>query len=148
MSSQPLGRRKFNELSAAAVGGLVAGSLAGCGKSDPPGKPAPTPPGQAALGEKHLCRGLNDCKGKGASGKNDCRGQGDCATLTHACSGKNDCKGQGGCGNEAGANSCKGEGHCSVPLMAGAWKTVRERKAAAWTQANEKFGEPPPEKKE
>src|SRR4029079_5115112 len=148
MSSQPLGRRKFNELSAAAVGGLVAGSIAGCGKSEPPSKPAITPPGQAAAaGEKHLCRGLNDCKGKGASGKNDCRGQGDCATLTHACNGKNDCKGQGGCGSEAGANSCKGEGHCSVPLMAGAWKTVRERKESAWSKAEEKFGEAP-EKKE
>jgi hypothetical protein len=148
MSSQPLGRRKFNELSAAAVGGLVAGSLAGCGKSEPPGKPAATPPGQAAAGDKHLCRGLNDCKGKGVSGKNDCRGQGDCATVTHDCSGKNDCKGQGGCGSEAGANSCKGEGHCSVPLMPGAWKTVRERKTTAWTAAKEKFGEAPPEKKE
>jgi len=142
-----LDRRKFNELSAAAVGGLVAGSLAGCGKSEPPAK-APSPPGRAVAGEKHLCRGLNDCKGQGASGQNDCRGQGDCATLTHKCSGQNDCKGQGGCGTEAGANSCKGEGHCSVPLMAGAWKTVRERKESAWAKASEKFADPPPKTEE
>jgi hypothetical protein len=137
-------RRKFNELSAAAIGGLVAGSLAGCG-NQPPANKASTPPGKATA-EKHLCRGLNDCKGQGASGKNDCRGQGDCATLTHACSGKNDCKEQGGCGSNPGANDCKGQGGCSVPLMAGAWKTVRERKVSAWEKASEKFGEAPPEK--
>src|SRR5215213_9813112 len=148
MSSQPLGRRKFNELSAAAVGGLVAGSLAGCGKSEPPGKPAATPPGQAAAGEKHLCRGLNDCQGKGASGKNDCRGQGDCATVAHHdCGTHNECKGQGGCGEKPAVNDCKGQGGCHVPLMAGAWKTVRERKESAWSKAEEKFGEAP-EKKE
>jgi hypothetical protein len=145
MSSQPLGRRKFNELSAAAVSGLVAGSLAGCGQQADPAKPAP--PAIASLGDKHLCRGLNDCKGKGASGKNDCRGQGECATLTHSCSGENDCKGQGGCGSNAGANDCKGKGGCKSPLMAGAWKTVRERKESAWSKAEEKFGEAP-EKKE
>jgi hypothetical protein len=30
--------------------------------------------------------------------------------------------------------------------MAGAWKKVHDRKIEAWTQAKEKFGEPPPEK--
>jgi hypothetical protein len=149
MSSQPLGRRKFNELSAAAVGGLVAGSLAGCGKSEPPAKTG-TPPvaaNTAAAGEKHLCRGLNDCKGQGPSGKNDCRGQGDCATVEHhSCGPQNDCKGQGGCGANAGANDCKGKGGCHVPLMDAAWKTVRDRKEGAWSKASEKFGDAPAKK--
>lgn len=137
MPSEWYDRRRFNELSAAALGGLVAGTLAGCGKTSPPDKA-----GQA-VAERHLCRGLNDCQGQGVSGDNACRGQGDCATLTHACNGKNDCKGQGGCGSDAGANACKEKGGCSVPLMAGAWKTVRERKSTAWTKAGEKFGEAP-----
>lgn len=142
---EPLDRRKFHELSAAAVGGLVAGTLAGCGSNEP-AKPNAGPPGKTA-GERHLCRGLNECKGQGASGKNDCRGQGDCATLTHSCSGQNDCKGQGGCGPAAGANDCKGQGGCQAPLMASAWETVRKRKESAWTKASEKFSEAP-EKKE
>lgn len=142
----PYDRRKFNELSAAALGGLVAGTLAGCGDSAQPDKAGGTP-GPAAA-ERHLCRGLNDCQGQGVSGDNACRGQGDCATLTHACAGKNDCKGQGGCGSDAGANACKGKGGCSVPLMPGAWKTVRDRKTAAWTKAGEKFGEAPEEQAE
>lgn len=150
MSSQPLGRRKFNELSAAAVGGLVAGSLAGCGKSEPPAKtgappaPAGTAPAGTALAEKHLCRGLNDCKGKGASGKNDCRGQGDCATVAHhECGAHNECKGQGGCGEKPALNDCKGKGGCHIPLMDAAWETVRQRQEDAWSKASEKFGDAP-----
>lgn len=149
MSQQPWDRRKFNELSAAAIGGLVAGSLAGCG-DQPKDSKAPTPPGktppagQVAAGEKHLCRGLNDCKGQGAGGKNDCRGQGDCATVeAHTCGGKNDCKGLGGCGADAGANACKGKGGCHVPLMDAAWDKIRKDKESAWTKASEKFSDAP-----
>ena len=147
MPQQSWDRRKFNELSAAAIGGLVAGSLAGCG-SQPPGNKVPTASSISA-GEKHLCRGLNDCKGQGAGGKNDCRGQGDCATVEHhSCGGQNDCKGLGGCGPTAGMNDCKGKGGCHVPLMDSAWTQIRERKQDAWTKASEKFSDPPPKKDE
>jgi hypothetical protein len=142
MSSDHLDRRRFHELSAAAVGGLVAGTLAGCGPSEP-AKPVAGDPAKIE-GERHLCRGLNECKGQGVSGKNDCRGQGDCATLTHSCATENACKGQGGCGGTEGANDCKGKGGCSVPLMPAAWDTVRKRKESAWTKANEKFADAPP----
>lgn len=33
-----------------------------------------------AVQEKHACKGLNSCKGKGADGKNDCKGKGSCRT--------------------------------------------------------------------
>lgn len=93
--------------------------------------------------EKHLCRGLNDCKGLGKSGKNECRGQGDCATIEQQCGGSNACKGLGGCGETAGENACKGQGGCHTPLMDGAWKKVRKLKTDAWEKASEKFGEAP-----
>jgi hypothetical protein len=139
---ESLDRRKFNELSAAAMSGLVAGTLAGCGQQE---KPVAGPPAKIA-GDRHLCRGLNECKGQGISGKNDCRGQGDCATLKHNCGGQNDCKGQGGCGAEAGANSCKGQGGCHVPLMDSAWETIRKKKEGAWTNSSEKFSAAPAKK--
>ena len=142
MPQEPWDRRKFNELSAAAIGGLVAGSLAGCG-DQPKGNKTPTAPGKATA-EKHLCRGLNDCKGQGASGKNDCRGQGDCATVEHhSCGPQNDCKGLGGCGANAGTNECKGKGGCHVPLMDAAWDKIRKRKEAAWSKASEPFSDAP-----
>jgi hypothetical protein len=101
-----------------------------------------------AAAEKHLCRGLNECKGHSKSGKNECRGQGDCATLaSHECGGQNECKGQGGCGETVGLNECKGKGGCSVPLMDSAWKTVRQRMEAKWSAANQKFAAAPEKKK-
>jgi hypothetical protein len=140
--SGSLDRRKFHELSAAALGGLVAGTMAGCGDNPQP----QSGPSAAQPLETHLCRGLNDCKGQGASGTNDCRGQGDCATVAHhSCGGENACKGQGGCGETVAENACKGEGKCQVPLMSGAWKKVRRRKEDQWIKAGEQFG-PPPEK--
>ncbi len=142
MSSDQLDRRRFHELSAAAIGGLVAGTVAGCGKNDP-NKPVAQVP-TTAVSERHLCRGLNDCKGQGSSGKNDCRGQGDCATYPeHGCSGDNECKGQGGCGDSVGLNDCKGKGVCHVPLMEPARETVRKRKETAWTKAAQKFADAP-----
>jgi hypothetical protein len=139
MPGKPLDRRDFHQLTAAAIGGLAAGSLAGC--SETGGEPT------SAAGEKHLCRGLNDCKGQGKGGDNACRGQGNCATVAeHACGGSNECKGLGGCGENVGANSCKGQGGCHVPLMEGAWAKLRERKESEWKAEEEKFG-PAPAKK-
>ncbi len=86
---------------------------------------------------KHVCKGMNDCKGqgggpKGVAGKNSCKGKGECATVSkHDCKGMNDCKGYGGCktGDNgcAGKNSCKGHGGCQVPMKA---KTSRLRERA------------------
>ncbi|MBV9772209.1 MAG: hypothetical protein JOZ32_21735 [Bryobacterales bacterium] len=44
--------------------------------------------GQAAADpiEKHACKGLNSCKGKGG-----------CKSSDNGCKGKNSCKGKGGC---------------------------------------------------
>lgn len=167
MSTNPLNRRDFHRLSATALGGVLAGSLAGCGGGVTPAKPVEesvttTPPAaveapanapegageNVAKAEVHLCRGLNECKGQGggaSAGKNECAGVGECATVkAHTCGGENDCKGLGGCGTTAGANECKGKGGCHVPLMDEAWKTVRKRFEDRMKEAKKKFGEAPP----
>lgn len=141
MSQHELDRRQFHQLTAAALGGLVAGATLGCGNSQPV---ASAPAGGT---DKHLCRGLNECKGQGAGGKNDCRGQGECATVEHhSCGGDNTCKGLGGCGPSVGANDCAGKGGCKVPLMESAWDTMRKRLEDKWTGAAQKFAPAPPEK--
>jgi len=127
-------RRHFSVLVGAAVAGLVSGSRAAA---------------QATAGEeqrtaKHVCKGLNECKGQGGCahgcsgngchGRNDCKGKGGCAAeaAKHGCKGKNTCKAIGGCttGDKgcAGRNSCKGRGGCEVPLRIEHTK-ARERKA-------------------
>ena len=95
-----LSRRDFSKLMSAAVAGMMgAGALAGCSGQ---GKKGP----EAEPGEKHACKGLNSCKGKGGcktanndcAGKNDCKGKGGCATVAHHdCAGKNECKSLGCC---------------------------------------------------
>jgi len=154
MSESPLNRRDFTRLAVAAFGGLVAGANAGCGSKNPPDTTAAPAAGSAGDGstevaakEVHLCRGLNSCKGKGASGTNECAGRGDCATARHhECGGENDCKGLGGCGDTAGRNECKGQGGCHVPLMEHAWESVREQFEAKMKAAGKPFGDPPPPK--
>ena len=85
-----------------------------------------------AASDKHVCKGMNSCKGKGGcksgdggcAGKNSCKGKGGCssADAKHNCKGMNSCKGEGGCksgdGGCAGKNSCKGKGGCEVPVKA------------------------------
>jgi hypothetical protein len=39
--------------------------------------------------EKHACKGLNSCKGKGG-----------CSSSDNGCKGKNSCKGKGGCATD------------------------------------------------
>jgi len=148
MAEQKLDLRDFNQLTAAALGGLAAGSLLGCnqGAKTPAAGGDKAPGGETTMAkaEIHLCRGLNECKGQGKDGKNDCRGQGNCATATHHdCSGKNECKGLGGCGGKEGANDCKGKGGCSVPLMEGAWETLRKKKEAEWSEKKLESGAAP-----
>jgi len=165
MKKCDLSRREFNRLTAAAFGGVVAGSLAGC-SDEPPPAPAPAPPpdvtpadvgtpadtttaeaeGSLLMGEKHVCRGLNMCKGQGgAGGGNDCAGTGACATLAeHKCSGDNACKGQGGCGEKPGENACKGKGSCAVPLKDHAWDKARANFTAAMKAGGKEVGAAPP----
>jgi hypothetical protein len=119
---EQVGRREALGLLAAAVAGILA---AGRGWAED-AQPSPAAP------PKHLCKGLNACKGQGnckhgcsghgCKGQNDCRGKGGCASVaaSHECAGKNQCRGIGGCGTGdrgcAGRNSCKGKGGCEVPL--------------------------------
>jgi len=141
-----LDRRQFNALTAAAMGGLLAGGVVGCGGKKPvanPATPGDTPPA-ADDKEKHLCRGLNSCESNGAKGENACRGQGACATIaSHDCGELNACKNQGGCGDTVGANACKEKGGCAVPLMDGAWDKMRARLEAEWKEKELEFGEAP-----
>lgn len=139
MMESELNRRQFTTLTSAALSGLIAGATLGCGSSSTP---------TATAADKHTCRGLNECKGQGADGKNACRGQGTCATVAHHdCGAENTCKGLGGCGENAGLNECAGKGGCHVPLMSGAWDTIRERLETKWTAAKLDFAAAPPEKK-
>jgi hypothetical protein len=94
------------------------------------------------MGEKHVCRGLNMCKGAG--GENACAGAGACATLAaHECAGQNECKGQGGCGATPGENACKGMGSCAVPLKDHAWGKARKNFEAAMKAAGKEVGDAP-----
>jgi hypothetical protein len=146
-----MNRRDFERLTAAAVGGLLAGagltqSALGAdetkaAKKDPKKNPL--------LGEPHICRGLNVCKGLGASKDNACAGQGSCATAKeHTCHAANECRGQGGCGAKPGENACKGKGECGVPLSAGTWKKARKRFEELLTAEKKKFGPAPAKKAE
>ncbi|MEQ8791476.1 MAG: hypothetical protein RIC55_34755 [Pirellulaceae bacterium] len=138
MGRSELDRRTFNKLTAAALGGMMTGAAIGCGGGGDLDQPS------AGVSEKHLCRGLNDCKGLGGDGKNDCRGMGTCATHAHhECGAKNACKGQGGCGEEVGTNECAGHGGCAVPLMDHAWDEVRERLVEKWEKDGVKFHDAP-----
>jgi hypothetical protein len=140
---QPLepDRRDFSRLAAAALGGILAGlSTATAEQKDEKKKEEKNP----LLTDKHICRGLNTCKGKGKGEKNDCAGMGACAIAkAHSCDGKNECKGQGGCGANPGENACKGEGKCAVPLEAPAWSKARKRFEELMTKDGKKFGPAP-----
>jgi hypothetical protein len=114
-------RRDFAKSMGAVAAGLVAGSrvLSGTRLRAEEDK-AP----------KHVCRGHNECSGKGGcktaehtcAGKNSCKGKGGCASAAarHECAAQNKCKGMGGCKTTAnacaGKNDCKGKGGCKVPL--------------------------------
>ena len=68
----------------AAMAGLLAGTMVGTGCStstDQAGASVNNP-----TVDKHDCKGLNSCKGKGG-----------CNTGDMGCKGKNSCKGKGGC---------------------------------------------------
>ncbi|MBT4866654.1 MAG: hypothetical protein HON53_16245 [Planctomycetaceae bacterium] len=144
-----LTRRDFSKLTATAFGGVLAGSVIGCGGDDdasssdtvsdgdvtvasddatadatPAGDGSPTNGEQelagAELPEHNACLGLNQCKEFGKNaGEHDCAGQGSCATVTHDCAEQNSCKYLGACDGKVGANQCKQQGGCQVPMTAG-----------------------------
>lgn len=150
MKKLDINRRDFARWSMAALGGLVAGSMAGCGgREEPAGADAGGDANAEAnepMTEAHACRGLNSCKGLGASGDNDCAGQGTCATVAHhECGGLNECKGLGGCGENPGTNECKGQGGCAIPMTHGdAWERARAAFEERMAAAGKAFGEAPP----
>jgi len=116
-------KKTKSALVSAAVAGLLLGSvstLTSC---------MSTPSSTEVMMDKHACKGMNACTGKGGcktdvnqcAGKNSCKGKGGCATAAHhSCKGSNACKSQGGCASGdngcAGKNSCKGKGGCAVPV--------------------------------
>ena len=146
-----LTRRDFNKLAAAAFGGVVTGTLVGCGDktektdgkspegSDGKGDGAAPDTGDVTelMKEPHVCKGLNTCKGNGKGGGNDCSGRSTCFTAEKSgCHEDNKCHGQGGCGATAGANSCENKGECGVPLKKETWVKTRAKFKAAWEKAN------------
>src|SRR6185503_19616112 len=98
-------RRDFTKVMGAVVAGMVAGSKAFAEDA----KKAPE-----AKVDKHICKGHNECKGKGG---------GAAAAAKRECAGKHECKGMGGCKGDkhacAGHNECKGKGGCAIPLKEG-----------------------------
>lgn len=69
-------RRKFTKVMGAVVAGMAAGTKVFAADE----KKA------EGASDKHVCKGHNECKGKGG-----------CKTDKHDCAGKNECKGKGGC---------------------------------------------------
>jgi hypothetical protein len=147
MKDRELDRRDFERLTAAALGGLLAGAALGRSASaadTPPGKDKSKNP---MLGEPHVCRGINMCKGLGKTKDNACAGQGACATAkAHTCHADNECRGQGGCGKTPGENECRGKGECGVPMSTGAWKRARTKFEELMAKEGKKVG-PAPAKK-
>jgi len=137
-------RRDFTKLAAAALGGLVAGTALAQDKKDDKKEEKKNP----LLSDKHICRGLNTCKGKGAGGKNECAGMGECATAkAHECATMNECRGQGGCGEKPGEQECKGMGKCAVPVTKDAtWKKARGRFEELMKKDGKKYGDAPKKK--
>ena len=138
MKLNNLNRREFAKLTAAAVGGVVAGTAVSGVVEGSIVDESPL------LSGKNVCRGLNPKCGGHKGGNNACAGQGACYTANkHTCHASNDCKGQGGCGARPGENACKGKGECGVPLNDSAWKRARANFETAMEAAGKKFGPPP-----
>jgi hypothetical protein len=121
MSIKSSNRIASGALVAFAVTGLLAGFSMSCASD--------SQKMELKDADKHACKGMNACQGKGGcktdanacAGKNACKNKGGCATAAkHGCKGSNACKGQGGCksGNNgcAGKNDCSGKGGCAVPV--------------------------------
>ena len=135
-----LSRRDFGKLTMAVFGGVLLGTGLAASAAEADSKHDPA----LLMQDKHVCRGLNTCKGKAKGGENSCAGTGKCAVAeAHSCKGDNACKGQGGCGEYAGQNSCKGQGSCEVPLNDKTWKKARKAFEAQMKKAGKTVGEAP-----
>jgi len=133
-----LSRRDFGKLTMAVFSGVMLGAQLAADAAEEKHDPA------LLLQDKHVCRGLNTCKGKGKGGDNSCAGKGNCALAeAHSCKGDNACKGQGGCGEYPGQNSCKSTGSCGVPLEEKTWKKARKAFEAQMKRAGKTFGDAP-----
>ncbi|MCI0332896.1 MAG: hypothetical protein L0228_06700 [Planctomycetes bacterium] len=146
MRNPTLKRREFTKLSAAAFGGLLAGStgLVAAQEEEREDKRKLLVDPALLLEEPHVCRGLNTCRGKGKGEQNACMGQGACAVVKeHSCNGENDCKGMGGCGGYPGQNTCKGKGHCAVALKKETWAIARKQLEHLMADAGKKLGAAP-----
>jgi hypothetical protein len=148
MAHREPNRRDFNQLAAAAFGGLLAGTGAALGDDKDKDKDRTTKPKDEKknplLQEPHVCRGLNTCKGNGKGGKNDCAGTSTCATAkAHTCHAENECRGLGGCGEAPGENACKGKGACGVPLGDKVWVKARKRFEDLMAKEGKKVGKAP-----
>jgi hypothetical protein len=153
--SDPASRRRFNQLVLAAFGGTLSGVVVGCSGGQKEASKSEAAAGKESsanydenlllVGDPHICRGLNLCKGQGKSKSNECAGQGDCASAAkHACDGQNACKGQGGCGEHPGQNQCKGQGACAVPPKDETWKKARAKFEELLAKQGKKVGPAPP----
>ncbi|MBW3539510.1 MAG: hypothetical protein KY476_04505 [Planctomycetes bacterium] len=149
MNDPTLKRRDFHRLTAAAFGGLLAGTGSAFAQDAKPkaredDKPKHNVDVDHLLKEPHVCRGLNTCETKGKGGENACAGQGNCAAVkAHSCNGMNDCAGQGGCGGYPGQNTCKGKGHCAVPLSKTTWAIARKQFEHLMGEVDKKIGKAP-----
>src|SRR5258708_34624964 len=86
-----LSRRDFGKLTMAAFGGMVLGTALAGHAAEGDDKHDPS----LLLGEKHVCRGLNTCKGKAKGGDNSLPGMGNRATRdAQSRKGENACTGQ------------------------------------------------------
>jgi hypothetical protein len=147
MDKSNLTRRDFERLTAAAFGGLLAGSALEQSVFAADEAPKKDKNKNPMLGEPHVCRGINMCKGLGAAKDNACAGQGACATAkAHTCHADNECRGQGGCGAKPGENNCKGMGECGVPMSTKSWKKARARFEELMAKEGKKVGPAPPKK--
>lgn len=160
MKKTDLSRRDFNRLTAAAFGGVVAGTFAGCANEGtdtaPTSDPAPadgsgtTEPegsgttstegegGEPAAGEETASLLMGD--------KNVCRGLNIC--KGHGAGGENACAGTGACATIAahecaGNNECKGQGGCGAKPGENACKGMGScavpLKEHAWGKARANF---------
>ena len=76
-------------LAAAAIAGLLAGSVATTFAANSGDHQAGVKIGTMADKDTNSCKGQNSCKGKGG-----------CKSGDNGCKGKNSCKGKGGCATD------------------------------------------------
>ena len=114
MKSSEMNRRDFTRWTAAAFGGVVAGTLAGCAGEEPTKGPAAPAGGEGTgSGGAPEGSGAGAPEGSGAAHITDGETAHDVAYLMeepHVCKGLNTCKGKG----KGGENACAGQSACAT----------------------------------